>query len=70
VYADGKKVGVITYGMYSSMTKKSMALARLDAPYAVHGTRLEVRGKTVNGPAMAHTLPFDDPQKTKRTAKG
>lgn len=70
VYADGQKVGVITYGMYSSMTRKSMALARLATPYAVHGTRLEVRGKTVNGPAMAHTLPFDDPQKTKRTAKG
>jgi aminomethyltransferase len=70
VYAGGKKVGVITCGMYSTLTKKSMAIARLDVPVAVHGTSLEVRGKRVNGPAVAHTLPFDDPQKKKRTAIG
>ena len=70
VWAGGKKVGVITFGMYSSLTKKSMAIARLDVPVAVHGTRLEVRGKTVTGGAMAHTLPFDDPEKKKRTAVG
>ena len=70
VYLAGKKVGVITFGMYSTLTKKSMALARLDVPVAVHGTRVEVRGKTVKGPAMAHTLPFDDPEKKKRMATG
>jgi aminomethyltransferase len=67
VYSNDKKVGVITCGMYSSLTKKSMALARLDVPVAVHGTKLEIRGKNVNGPATAHSLPFDDPQKKKRT---
>ncbi len=67
VYSRDKKVGVVTCGMYSTLTKKSMALARLDVPVAVHGTKLEIRGKNVNGPAMAHTLPFDDPQKKKRT---
>jgi aminomethyltransferase len=56
--------------MYSTLTKKSMALARLDVPVAVHGTRLEIRGKNVKGPATAHTLPFDDPQKKKRMAVG
>jgi aminomethyltransferase len=56
--------------MYSTLTKKSMALARLDLPFAVHGTRLEIRGKKVKGAAMAHTLPFDDPQKKKRMAVG
>ena len=70
VYAEGKKVGVVTCGMYSTLTKKSMAIARLDVPVAVHGTSLEVRGKRVNGPAIAHTLPFDDPQKKKRMAVG
>jgi len=70
VYAAGKKVGVVTCGMYSTLTKKSMALARLDAPVAVHGTRLEIRGKKVKGAAMAHTLPFDDPEKKKRSAVG
>lgn len=70
IYADGKKVGVITCAMYSPLTKKSMAIARLDVPAAVHGTKLEVRGKNVKGRAIAHTLPFDDPEKKKRMAVG
>jgi aminomethyltransferase len=68
--AAGKRVGVITCAMYSSLTKKSLAIARLDLPVAVAGTRLEIRGKRVNGPATAQPLPFDDPQKKKRTAVG
>ena len=70
VYADGKKVGVITFGMYSQLTKKSMAIARLDVAVAVHGMRVEIRGKNLRAPAIAHTLPFDDPEKKKRTAVG
>jgi len=68
--ADGKEVGVITCGMYSTLTNRSMAIARMDVDVAVHGTALEVRGQSVKGPATAHTLPFDDPDKTKRTARG
>ncbi len=70
VYSDGKKVGVITCAMVSSLTGKSMAIARLDVPAAVHGTKLEIRGKNLKASAMAHTLPFDDPEKKKRTAVG
>lgn len=70
IWADGKKVGVVTCGMYSSLTKTSMAIARLDVASAVHGKKLEIRGKTVNGGAIAHTLPFDDPEKKKRTVVG
>lgn len=70
VYADGKRVGVITVGMYSTLTNRSMAIARLDVDKAVHGTPLEVRGASVTGPAIAHALPFDDPEKKKRTALG
>ncbi len=70
VYAGGKRVGVVTFGMVSSLTHKSMAIMRIEVPFAVHGTQLEVRGKTVNGAAIAHTLPFDDPEKKKRTAVG
>jgi len=70
VFAGGKKVGVVTCGMYSTLTKKSLAVARLDVSVAVHGKSLEVRGTRVNGPAIAHTLPFDDPDKKKRTAEG
>ena len=66
VNAGGKKVGVVTCPMVSTLTGKSMAIARLDVPVAVHGTKLLVGGV----PAIAHTLPFDDPKKAKRTAVG
>jgi aminomethyltransferase len=52
------------------LTEKSMAIARLAVPVAVHGTKLEIRGKNVKGSAIAHALPFDDPDKKKRTASG
>ena len=70
VWADGKKVGVITCPCYSSLTKQSMAIARLDVDKAVHGTPLEVKGKTLQVKAIAHTLPFVDPEKKKRTVVG
>jgi aminomethyltransferase len=70
LYAGDKKVGVVTCAMVSSLTGKSMAIARLDIPVAVHGTKLEVRGKKLRAAAVAHTLPFDDPEKRKRTAVG
>jgi aminomethyltransferase len=70
LYAGDRQVGVIACGMYSTLTGRSMAIARLDVDKAVHGTALEVRGASVTGPAAAHTLPFDDPEKKKRTARG
>ncbi|MBR7888230.1 aminomethyltransferase family protein [Marinomonas sp. A79] len=69
VWADGKQVGLITCGMYSGLTKKSMAIARFDIDYAEQGKVLEVKG-SLNVPAIAHNLPFDDPDKKKRTVKG
>ena len=70
LWSNGKQVGVITCGMYSRLTRKSMAIARLEPRYAEQGQRFEVRGKAGIMQATAHTLPFDDPQKLKRTAKG
>ena len=70
VYSGDKQVGVVTCAMVSTLTGKSMAIARLDAPMAVQGTKLEVRGKTLKATAIAHTLPFDDVEKKKRTAVG
>src|SRR6266478_3237561 len=70
VYSGDKKVGVVTCAMVSTLTGKSMAIARLDVPAAVHGTPLQIRGKNVKGPATAHALPFDDVDKKKRTAAG
>ncbi len=70
VYHNGQKAGLVTCAMHSRLTSKTIAIARLSVPTAVQGTKLEVRGKSVQTSAMAHTLTFDDPQKKKRTAVG
>ena len=70
VFADGKKVGVITCPSYSKLTKRSMAIMRVDAAHAKQGAPLEVRGKSLKAKAIAHTITFDDPEKKKRTAIG
>ena len=70
LYDGDTKVGFVTCGMYSRLTERSMAIARLDPAYAVPGIKLELRGASLTCAATTHTLPFDDPDKTKRTAKG
>ena len=70
LFADDKKVGVITCPMVSSLTGKSMAIARMDVDYAVHGKALTVDRAAGSIGAIAHVLPFDDPKKTKRTVVG
>ncbi|MFM0740136.1 aminomethyltransferase family protein [Paraburkholderia xenovorans] len=69
LWSDGKQVGVVTCGMYSRLTGRSMAIARVDVDYAREGAPLEVRGR-IKARANAATLPFDDPEKKKRTATG
>ena len=68
LFADGKEAGIVTCPMVSSLTNKSMAIARMDVPVAVQGTKLTVGPN--NMPGIAHNLPFDDPQKKKRTVTG
>ena len=70
VFADGKKVGVITCPSYSKLTKRSMAIMRVDVAHAKQGAPLEVRGKSLKAKAIAHTITVDDPEKKKRTAIG
>lgn len=70
LWAGGRRVGVVTYGMVSTLTGRSMAIVRLEPGLAVQGTPLEVHGVGGVVPAIAHTLPFDDPMKTKRTVVG
>ena len=53
----------------SDQPGKSMAIARMDVPYAEQGAPLQVKG-SLEVAAIAHTLPFDDPDKKKRIAKG
>ncbi len=64
-----RKVGFVTCAMVSRLTQRSMAIARLDPAYAVPGRALELRGAALTCAATTASLPFDDPQKTKRTAK-
>ncbi|ODN71658.1 aminomethyltransferase family protein [Methylobrevis pamukkalensis] len=70
VMSGGEKVGVVTCAMYSPLVEKAMAIARLDVPFAVTGTALQVEGPDGPMDATAQPLPFDDPKKQKRTAKG
>ncbi|NHT77095.1 aminomethyl transferase family protein [Rhizobiaceae bacterium CRRU44] len=70
VLQDGRQVGVATCGMVSPITGASMAIARLAVDCAVPGTKLEVMNVSGSIAAAAHALPFDDPKKLKRTAKG
>ncbi len=65
---EGASVGTVTCGMYSRLTSRSMAIARMSVDAAKEGTPLEVRGRAVQCGAIAHPITFDDPQKKKRTA--
>jgi aminomethyltransferase len=69
LWQDGQYVGVITCPMYSRLTKRSLAIARMNKSVAVHGSPLRVKGSLEVG-AIAHDMPFDDPEKKKRIAKG
>lgn len=68
LWVSDQKVGIITCPCYSAITKQSMAIARMDVDRAVHGASLEVRGASGKSPAIAHLMPFDDPEKKKRSA--
>ncbi len=56
--------------MTSTLTGRSLAIARLDVECAKPGVALELRGKAFTASAQAQPLPFDDPEKKKRTAVG
>ena len=69
LWRDGHQVGVITCAMYSHLSGRSMALARLSPDCAAEGTPLKVKG-SLDAPAAAAKLPFYDPDKSRRTAIG
>ncbi|MEK1838181.1 MAG: aminomethyltransferase family protein, partial [Pseudomonas sp.] len=69
LWQGNQQVGVITCGMYSRLSKRSMAIARMSVACSSPGIALQVRGSQESA-AVTHALPFDDPEKTKRTAKG
>ncbi len=67
---DGKEVGVVTIGMYSPLNKWSVGIARMPVDCAKPGTKLTVKNSTGDIPCVAAEMPFYDPDKKIRTAKG
>ncbi|MGJ8624304.1 MAG: aminomethyltransferase family protein [Yoonia sp.] len=71
VMADGKDVGVITFGLSSALNDYSVAIARLDPSVAKEGTKLTVvQPDGTELAATAEEMPFYDQDKSIRTAKG
>jgi aminomethyltransferase len=71
VMRGGKKVGTVTQAMYSPLNTHNIAIARLPVDCANDGTKLTVNCAT-HGEIAAVTskMPFYDPDKKRRTAKG
>ncbi len=67
---DGEPVGVVTVGMYSSLNGHNVGIARMPVACAVDGTSMTVRNASGEIPCVAHSLPFYDPEKKRRTATG
>jgi aminomethyltransferase len=67
---DGKQVGVVTVGMYSSVNKHNVGIARMPVDCAVDGTEMVVANESGDVKCKAHSMPFYDPDKKRRTAKG
>ena len=67
---DGKQVGVVTMGMYSSLNKHNVGIARMPVDCAVDGVEMTVKNSTGEIKCKAHSMPFYDPDKKRRTAKG
>jgi len=67
---DGKQVGVVTMGMYSPLNEHNVGIARMPVACAVDGTKLTVQNPDGEIAAIAHSMPFYDADKKRRTAKG
>lgn len=67
---DGKQVGVATIGMYSPLNKHNVAIARMPVDCAKPGTRLQVKNTSGLIDCESAEMPFYDPDKERRMAKG
>jgi aminomethyltransferase len=59
----GEVVGRITTPAYSNRLGQSLALVHLIPSFAKEGTKLEVKGSTIQCDAVATTIPFYDPKR-------
>ena len=56
--------------MYSSVNKHNVGIARMPVDCAVDGTEMVVANESGDVKCKAHSMPFYDPDKKRRTAKG
>lgn len=71
VFRDGKQVGVVTQAMHSPLNNWTVAIARLPVDCANAGTKLTVHcAEHGEIAAVTSPMPFLDPEKKVRTAKG
>ena len=67
---NGKQVGTVTVGMYSTLNKHNVGIARMPVDCAVDGVAMSVKNASGNITCKAHSMPFYDPKKKIRSAKG
>ncbi|MBL4813229.1 MAG: aminomethyltransferase family protein [Rhodobacteraceae bacterium] len=67
---DGRQVGTVTVGMYSTLNKHNVGIARMPVDCAVDGVAMSVKNASGEIACVAHSMPFYDPDKKRRTAKG
>ncbi len=67
---DGRQVGVVTVCMHSPLNDWTVGIARMPVDCAVDGTRMSVMTPSGETACVAHSMPFHDPDKKRRTAKG
>ncbi len=70
LFKDGKQVGVATVGLNSKLHGYNVAIARMPVDCARDGVEMVVKTDGKDVKCKAQSLPFDDPDKKKRTAKG
>ena len=56
--------------MYSPLNEHNVGIARMPPDCAVPGTKLEVGNASGRIPCETAPMPFHDPDKARRTAKG
>ncbi|MQQ08880.1 aminomethyl transferase family protein [Epibacterium sp. SM1979] len=70
ILRDGKQVGVVTIGFYSPLNDHNVGIARMPVDCAEPGVPLTIQNPDGEIAAVASPMPFYDPEKKRRTAKG
>ena len=65
---DGEKVGFVTTPAYSKRLGQSLALVHVIPSAAEPGTRVELKGPTIQCPASVASIPFVDPERKRMHA--